>query len=146
MRSITTFNQTEHGFKTFIHPDPAPGAGFQWFVPDHYMVSIISLYFTFACSAAAANRYINAVYQFDGNTSFQLWDHTAQTAAQTLHYLLASGIPYQHPVAAFSINQIPTPPDCFGRPGDSLLIVPENLQAADQLSEIYVYCKTWILI
>lgn len=146
MSQIPLFQQNVFAITSFAEAAPAPGAGFQFTVADHFLLEILSLSFTFTADANPANRNLELIFNVDAITSFTYRDPVSITAGQAYTVAAFPSSPALHPLAAAGSILIPIPRGLVMRATDSFLITPTAMQVGDTLTGINFTTRSWFIV
>lgn len=122
---------------------PAAGSGFTFKIAGDWYVKPVSLALSLTTSAAVASRGISLQYQDgDGNVYGQYDQLTLQTATLTNVYTWAIGIDSAtvDPAKGPGTKVIP---DIMMPSGHKLVVAVANIQAADQISSIFLWARKY---
>ena len=130
----------------YAHPaNPAPGDGYAIPVPVNCRIEITSAQFTFTTGAAAADRLAFVAPSVAAAPNQHFNAPRFQTANQAINYHFFRGGPSE-------TTLVPVPFEMAGSLGagcifdnlTAIIITAANIQALDQLSDLFIWYRIWI--
>jgi hypothetical protein len=146
MSDIPIFQQNVFGITSIAGTSPAAGAGYQYFIPDHYLMELLSLIFTYTADANVANRNIQLTLIVDSIYTSFFRDPVSITAGQTYSVAAFPSAPSIHPLLSTGTILIPIPRGLVMRSGDSIFIDPTLMQVGDTLTDIRFTTRSWFIL
>lgn len=135
------------GYLSIIHPnDPAAGLSLVYTFVPNLLSLIYSCVFTLTTSAAVANRKAKVFYEDAVSQMYLGIASGVQTASTTVEYKFTPNVSANET----SLITNKTFLECLSYPVfvnndiSTFYILVENMDAADQLSGIELYCEEWI--
>jgi hypothetical protein len=120
---------------------PAAGVDFSVNLPQQFHWKLKGMFFDFTTSVAVANRTVRVRV---GTNVLHISSGFVQTASQTIHYTFGEGMPYNSSDPTYGVTA-PFPGELeWGC--DAILTAGSevgNIQAADQLSNIFLLTTQW---
>jgi hypothetical protein len=146
MSEIPIFQQNVFGITSIAGTSPAAGAGYQFFIPDHYLMELLSLIFTYTADANVANRNLELTFNVDSIYTYFFRDPVTITAGQTYSVAAFPSAPSVHPLLSTGTILIPIPRGLVMRAGDSILIAPTLMQVGDTITDVNFTTRSWFIL
>ena len=125
---------------------PPVGTDHSFTIPINTKAQILSCNFCLTTDATVADRAVGCLF-FDqvGNVTLNLNSCYTQTALESQWYSWSIGVaPLLHAAPAPSFDH-PLPHDFFMLHNWTFRVHIGNMQAGDQITDLYIRCKRWIV-
>jgi hypothetical protein len=130
---------------TYLVADPAAATDFTWSVPANSRALVVSGYFKFVTSATAGNRIVTLGYHDGTRMVARCWPANNQAEDLTYYYQLHIGVSVPYSGGNSNYKNCPLNPYFWLEAGESLQSQIDDILAGDQISDIYLRCRTWQL-
>jgi len=125
-------------------PAPAAGSPAGLGIPGQTRILIVAATFRLVTDANGANRTVHMRFTDGTNTILEIGSPAVQTASITRDYNFAIGIGSPYVGATDDERVVPLPSELYLVTGWDTVINVENIQAGDQLSEIFFTYQRWV--
>ena len=134
------------GMRTITPADPAVGTNFSVTVEDTVRLQLTSVIYTLTTNATVANRTGRLVAN-NGTDDFEIVDDGNDQGANFVReHTYSIGATDQNASASTLTFQTALPNDFILQPADILSSAIANLNAGDQISNIVIRAKEWLII
>ena len=126
-------------------PNPAAGVNFDWTTYAGYSHLLIAVEYQLTCDGTVLNRVPGLTLQIQGIPAhvYNL-TYTGNCPAGTVRIMnYYAGIDRNASGIVMNRDQIALPFPIYMRPGDHVISTVVNLQAGDQISNIYIYLNVF---
>ena len=138
------YDRSVHAIHYDAYPDPAAGVGYIILLPEMSRIQIVSVEFTLTTAIAVADRFVYVAPSTLPQEHLHLYAERNQAASLAFLYSGYMGAPNENGIAPLATRvRIPLGVDLIFDNVDSIIITADNLQAADQFTNLYIYYNYW---
>jgi hypothetical protein len=125
-------------------PDPAAAAPISYTCPANCRLEILTLSFTLATDANAANRLVKVMVNDGVTTEPTMVSGFIQVASRTYKHYFGQGYQYTDHLATFSLALQVLPHGLAINSGNVLAVQADNMQAGDTFTDASIRVRRWI--